>query len=168
MMRILRTGTWNSRGFTLIELLTVIALLGVMLLSVFPNLPIIDEVEFRREARRIAGTLRYLNELAAIKKVYYRVWFILEDETIIIESSKDGLNFAEYPETPLRRLKEGLEIDDITLLSTGRVTVGKVAVTLSPSGPWEAFVLHLKKGKKHMTLSINPSGRVRIEEGYVI
>ncbi|MBI5287120.1 MAG: prepilin-type N-terminal cleavage/methylation domain-containing protein [Deltaproteobacteria bacterium] len=159
MTRCLQQGA----GFTLIELLAVIGLLSLILLIVFPRLHLSDEVIFRTEARKVAGTLRYLNESAVTRKVYYRIWFSLDDEIIEVESSNDGLNFAGYHEPPLKGLKRGVGIEEVILPSLGRISSGKVAVVLSPSGPVEAFVLHLKRGDKQFNLLVSPSGRVRIQ-----
>ena len=192
-MQISETGIWNRKqwsavngqrseksyyliflhsktGLTLLELLAVIAIVGTILLIVFPKIPLFEDYTLNAEARRIAGLFRYMQESASAKKMYYKLWFYPEKELLEIESSSDGIEFKKIQETSLKGLtfKSGVDMTDIVLSTLGKVNDGGVAVMFGPMGGAEPFSLHLKMGQRALTIGYNPySGKVKILEGYV-
>jgi prepilin-type N-terminal cleavage/methylation domain-containing protein len=160
----------NKKGLTLFELLLVIAILGSILLIVFPKITLLEDFTLKSEARRMAGLFRYLHESTSTKKVYYRVWLYPERDSLKIESSIDGIEFREYQDTIIRgfSLRGGIDIQDIVIAGLGKVNKGAVAIVFNPQVGAEPFNLHLKGNEHTLTLKYNPySGKVKVIEGYV-
>ncbi|MBI5048568.1 MAG: type II secretion system protein [Deltaproteobacteria bacterium] len=160
----------SKTGFTLLELLSVIAILGTVLLVVFPKIHFFEDYTLNAEARRVAGLLRYLEESASAKKIYYRVWFYPEKELFKIETSIDGIEFNKSQEPLLRglSLKKSVEMEDVVISSLGRINEGEAAVVFNPIVGAEPFVIHLKMGQRLLTIGYNPySGKVKVLKGYV-
>jgi general secretion pathway protein H len=166
----IKTSGNNSKGFTLLELIVVIAILGSVLLIVFPRIPYFENFALNSEARRVAGILRYLDESASAKKIYYRAWFSPEKSSIEVEASADGVEFKKSGDESLQGLtfKDGIEIVDLVLAGLGKVDHGDVAVVFNPGAGAEPFNLHMKKNNRIITISYNPySGKVTVADGYV-
>lgn len=190
MIRTLKTGTLNNehsihpskgyyrtlsplcptKGFTLLELIAVIAILGTVLVLVFPRLSILEDLTLKSEVRRMAGLFRYLNEAAYTRKIYYRVSFYPEEESLTVESSPDGFEFSKAQDVFLHNLtlREGTDIEDIIVQGLGKIRHGSVTIIFNPGIGAEAFNLHLKKNDRAFTISYNPySGKVKVTDGYV-
>ncbi len=165
-----KTNVNNTKGFTLLELIVVIVILGSVLLIVFPRIPYFENFALSSEARRVAGLLRYLDESASAKKIYYRVWFSLEKGSIEVESSADGVEFKKSGDESLqgRSFKDAIEMVDLVLAGLGKVDHGDVAVVFNPGAGAEPFNLHMRKNGRTVTISYNPySGKVTVADGYV-
>lgn len=163
-------GAVAPKGLTLLELLAVIAIVGTILLLVFPKIPLLEDYTLNAEARRVAGLFRYAQESASAKKMYYRLWFYPEKESLEIESSSDGTEFKKIHEPSFMglTLKGGVDMTDIVLSTLGKIDGGEVAVIFGPAGGAEPFSLHLKMRQRSLTIEHNPySGKVKIREGYV-
>jgi prepilin-type N-terminal cleavage/methylation domain-containing protein len=175
-MLTLKAGTWSRdnivrrSGFTLFELLVVIAILSSIVLVVFPKLPVFEGFMLDSEARRVAGLLRYLDESASAKKLYYRVWFRPEEESFRVESSIDGIEFKAMKDAYLKgyAFRSGISIEDLVVAGLGRVQTGEVSIVFNPGRGAPPFTMHLSKGPHNLSISYNPySGKVTILEGYV-
>lgn len=190
MIRILKAGIWSRfaldremlrqgfagetskegiEGMTLLELLVVMVLLGSAMLIILPRIPLLESFSLNSDARRIAGFFRYLDESSSSKKIYYRVWFYPEEESIEVESSVDGFEFKGIKDASLKgfRLADG-DIQDIVVQGLGKIDHGDVAVVFNPGIGAEPFNLHIKKDGLILTISYNSySGKVKILEGYV-
>lgn len=74
---------------TLIEIMIVVAMIGgIMALAtvvVFPG----DDAKLKDEATKMAGTIKYLYNEAAIKNKYYRIAFNLDENSYQVESSSE-------------------------------------------------------------------------------
>ena len=159
----------NRMGFTLLELIIVIVILGTVALFAFPRIPFLDDFALNSEARRTAGLIRYLDESASAKKIYYRVWFHLGQGSLEVESSVDGFEFRKMGDPSLKgfTLKGEVVMQDIVLQQRGRINQGDVAVIFSPGAGAEPFNLHLKKNDRILTISYNPfSGKAKVFDGY--
>ncbi len=160
----------TSKGLTLLELLAVIVIIGVILAVAFPRITLHNDIYLDTRAREIAGFIRYLNETAITRKVYYRLFFNLDENTIRTESSGDGKNFEEVRDHSLRAIKvdRGVAIFDVVLPGLGKVDTKEVSTLLVPFGASEPFNLHLKGGERFITLFFNPfTGKVKISDGYI-
>lgn len=176
MIRILKAGIWSrfaektsKEGMTLLELLVVMVLLGSAMLILFPRIPLLESFSMNSDVRRIASLFRYLDGASSSKKVYYRVWFHPEEESLEVESSADGFEFKKIKDGSLKgfSLANG-DIQDIVVQGLGKIDHGDAAIIFNPGIGAEPFNLHIKKDGLILTISYNPySGKVKILEGYV-
>jgi len=161
---------FNCKGFTLLELLVVMSIVGIILAVALPRFSFFDDISVRRDTRQMAGLIRYLNEAAVTKKLYYRVKFNIERGRVDVEYSIDGVEYKDETDSSMRGLSLGdmVKIEDVILPGLGKINSGEVAVVFLPYGFSEPFNLHLKGLGKFFTLSFNPyTEKVKIEEGYV-
>ena len=164
----------SSKGMTLIEVVVVVAVISVILLITFPRIPLLSDYTLKKEARKLAGLFRSLDQSATTKKTYYKVSISTnskrpEANRIYVESSRDGLKF-EAEEDPLLKgliLNERVVIDDIEVAGLGRIDEGgRLSLFFNPVYGAEPFKLHLSEGETLFTINYNPySGRVKIIEG---
>lgn len=79
----------QSQGMTLIEIMIVVAIIGGIMglgaMVLFPG----DEVKVRKEASRLAGTIKFLYNEAAIKNKFFRLAFNLDENSYYVESSSE-------------------------------------------------------------------------------
>jgi general secretion pathway protein H len=79
---------------TLIEIMIVVAIIGgVMGLAgsvLFPS----DDAKVRDDANRLAGTIKFVYNEAAIKNKYYRLVYHLEEGSYQVESSTEPVHVA--------------------------------------------------------------------------
>jgi len=156
-------------GFTFLEILAVLTILAGILALVLPRFVDLRITYLRTDAGRVATLVRYLNESSDTRRVYYRLGFDLDSESLRVARSVDGKKYKEEPEPALKgiKLRSGVELVDIVVPGLGKVASGEVAVLFSPAGPRESFILHIGSGDSMKTLSFNPySGRVKVEDGY--
>lgn len=166
----------SSKGMTLIEVAVVVAIISVILLLVFPKIPLLSDYTLKRDARKLAALFRSLDESATTKKTYYKVSISpnskkLETRRVLVESSKDGLKF-ETEESPLLKsltLNERVIIEDIEVAGLGVIREGDhLSLFFNPVYGAEPFKLHIKEGETSFTINYNPySGKVRIIEGRI-
>lgn len=159
---------------TLIEVVVVVAVISVILLLVFPRIPQLSDYTMKREARKLAGLFRSLDQSATTRKTYYKVSISPnskrpEANRILVESSMDGLKF-EPEEDPLLKglvLSERVVIDDIEVAGLGLIEKGEqLSLFFNPVYGAEPFKLHIRDSETSFTINYNPySGRVRIIEG---
>jgi prepilin-type N-terminal cleavage/methylation domain-containing protein len=160
----------NCKGFTFIELLIVISIVGIILAVALPRFSFFDDIYVRKDIRQVTRLIRYLNEAAVTKKLYYRVKFNIERGMVKVEYSNDGVEYNDETDSFMKGLSFGdmMKIEDIILPGIGKINNGEVAVIFLPYGFSEPFNLHLKGLGKFFTLSFNPyTEKVNIEEGYV-
>ncbi len=160
----------NKKGVTLLELLVVIVILGSIAAIVAPKFSAFEGFMLDSEARKVAGLLRYLDESATTKNVYYRVWFRPEEESFEVESSPDGVEFKRVKDNSLKgyKFRAGIDMEDIVVAGLGKVASGEAAVVFNPGAGAGPFALHLKKSGAGLTVSYNPySGKVTIKQGYI-
>ncbi len=154
----------------MIELLTVVVVLAAVAIIVFPGFFDIRDTRLRSDARRLSALVRFLDEGAATRKVYYRLWFDLEKERLRVDTSKNGVEYAPYSDSRISSFTfaRGVDIKYITVPGLGDVLRGEVAVTFTPIGAEKPFAVHLRSGDSELTVDFNPySGNVRVLEGDV-
>jgi general secretion pathway protein H len=89
-----QTVTKHPLGMTLIEIMIVVAIIGgIMALATYVMFPS-DDAKVRDEANRLAGTIKFVYNEAAIKNKYYRLVYHLEEGTYLVESSTEPFHVA--------------------------------------------------------------------------
>ena len=151
-MRISRTGECNT-GVTLLELIAVLFILSVVTAFVLPSFSGFGTSALKSEAREIASLLNYLNDSAISRKETFFIKFRL-DENAIVWQEPDGT-----------KSKQVQDMTGVTTQSTGKVSTGEVIVFFEPLGIRENLAVHLLKGDREMTVTLNHiSGKVKIKE----
>lgn len=164
------TGRSNSQaGFTLIELMLVVLLLGLMASLSMPLISGFEPNRLNSSARRIAGTVRYLYNEAAMTGREHRLTFDL---------SKNSYRASEINAAgelqPLqgigneKSLSPGVRFQDIYQPRRGEQKEGKMTTALLPGGWLEETIIHLQDNKdRQLTLRLVPlTGLTEIFEGY--
>lgn len=79
----------HSRGMTMIEIMIVVSMIGGLMalsaLALFRG----DDSRVREEAGRMAGTIKYIYNEAAIKNKYYRLALNLDENSYYVESNSE-------------------------------------------------------------------------------
>lgn len=158
------------KGFTFIELVAVIAVLGAIIAIAFPRLAYLDQTNLKTDAGRVCSLIRYTSDASETKRLHYRLLFDLEEGTIVVESSRDGVNFSAETDPAVRRLslRKGIAFEDMVVQGLGKLDRGRVSVVFTPSGVTQDFVLHMRAENEAYTISFNMhSGKPSIAKGYV-
>ena len=158
----------NSAGFTLIEVAVVVLLIALFAGLTVPMLTGVGQDGMDASARRIAGTVRYLYNEAALTGLQYRLTFDLDDGTFGAKVlGKDG-QLREITGTGAERpLKGETRFAEVWTAGRGSFTRGEVTITIYPAGWLEETVLHLKEEERNLTLRLMPfTGATEVYEGY--
>ncbi len=145
-------------------------MLGIILLAALPRFSGTGEAYLKTDASRVSSFVRFVSDASASKKLYYRVSFDFSAGELRTERSADGVEYTPAPDPNVRRLRlsEGVVLEDMVVTGMGKINNGTVKVVFTPAGAPDAFTLHFRSSKKHMTLVFNPySGEVVLEDGYV-
>ncbi len=93
----------GQRGLSLIEIMIVVAMIGGMMVlgttMLFPG----NDQKVQEQAVKLAGTIKFLYDEAAVKNKYYRIVFNLDDRTYMIESSSDPVMVALEDEEKIKK-----------------------------------------------------------------
>ncbi|MBE0598739.1 MAG: prepilin-type N-terminal cleavage/methylation domain-containing protein [Desulfuromonadales bacterium] len=169
MMRISISGISSKAqaGFTLIELTIVVLLLGLFAGLTVPLLTGFGQDKLDASARRLAGTVKYLFNEAALAKTPHRIVFNLDEGNF----QAKRLDHDEWVEVGgsgrLQKLPGEVRFRDITVPGRGLYTSGEVIIEILPVGWMEETVLHLQERNKERTLHIKPfTGTTEVFDGY--
>ncbi len=164
-------GDGSQRGFTLIELSVVLLVLAVLLAFVTPRFRNLTEYEIKTSSRRLAGTIRYLFNEAAIRHTHYRVNYDLQKAEYWVTYLDDTREFKEDPAILSSRIKlpGSVHFEDIVTQHAGKVYEGQTFTQFFPNGWAEETIIHLGDGReRHFSLLIMPlTGKVKIYDRYV-
>ncbi len=159
----------GQSGYTLIELALVVLLLGFMASLSMPLISGFESNHLDSSARRLAGTVKYLYNEAAMTGLEHRLTFELED------NSYRATNINSTGELkPLqgvgskKKLSSGVHFVNIYQPHRGEQTKGEVTTALLPGGWMEETIIHLQDDKENkMTLRLVPlTGLTEIYDGY--
>lgn len=163
-------GNWTRQaGFTLIELVIVVFLLGLFSALVIPRLPGIGEDGLKSSARRIAGTVKYFFNEAALSGRPHRLVFNLGDGTFRVRRLEaDGTLVDLDGSGKEQRLRGKVRFRDIAIPGRGTYSQGEVAAEIHPVGWMEETVVHLEEeGDRQLTLRVMPyTGTTEVFDGY--
>jgi len=161
--------TSGQAGFTLIELALVVLLLGLMASLGLPLISGFESNHLDSSARRLAGTVKYLYNEAAMTGLEHRLTFVLAD------NSYRAANVSPAGELkPLqgvgaeKSLSSGVRFVNIYQPQRGEQSEGEVTTAFLPGGWLEETIIHLQDDTEHkMTLRLVPlTGLTEIYEGY--
>ena len=192
----LEQGIELQRGFTLIEIMIVVLIIALMMglgvAVLFPG----NEAKLRDQSSKIAGTVKFLYNEAAIKNRYYRLSFDLDSQSYRVESSDqpylvrmvdeaqkkkeadkdpEASPEAEFAQeegllVQATKLPAGIKFKDISVMHLpARVEQGKVEIYFFPNGFVEPSVINLtdEDEENFYSLQLNPmTGRTRIRSEY--
>lgn len=160
-----------ERGFTLIELSVVLLIVAVFLTFLTPQFRELTEYDIKSSSRRLAGTIRYLFNEAAIRHKHYRLNYDLKKDKYWVTYLDDAREFKEDPSilSSSVRLPGNIHFEDIMTQHRGKVYEGKTFTQFFPNGWVEETIIHLGDTReRHYSLLVMPlTGKVRIYDRYV-
>jgi len=164
-------GNSNSdSGFTLIELTIVIVLLGLFSMLVIPRMPAVGDDSLKSSARRIAGTVKYFFNEAALSGRPHRLEYNLEAGTFRVRRLEPGGELVDPGGSGREQhLKGDVRFQQITITSRGDFSHGEVSTDIQPAGWLEETIIHLEDGNGggRLTLRIMPyTGATEIFDGF--
>ena len=141
------------QGITLLELIVALFVVSLVMAVVFPSFAVFGDNKLKSEAREMASVLRYMNDSAGSRKETFPITFDL-DKNIVFWKGPDG-----------EKKKKFEDMTGVTTQSNGEVLKGELTVFFSPLGIQENLSVHMARGDKTMTITLNClSGKVKIEE----
>jgi general secretion pathway protein H len=148
----------------------VIAVIAVAAALVFPRLPAAHSMELQGSARKLAATLRYLEERSVAGKVTYRLHLNISANTVVI-NRKLASGEEIPPDDRLlsqQLLGSSVSITDVTTPRLGKVSEGEVVIDVGVAGLTEFLTVHLASGDgQAFTVAAFPNnGRVKTVAGY--
>jgi general secretion pathway protein H len=145
--------------------------LAVVLAFLTPRFRDLTEYEIKSSSRRLAGTIRYLFNEAAIRHVRYRLNYDLKKGEYWVTHLDEGREYKEDPSilSSRVRLPGNIHFEDIVTQHGGKVYDGVTFTQFLPIGWAEETIIHLGDGReRHYSLLIIPlTGKVRIYDRYV-
>lgn len=170
MMPTSTTGSSNSQaGFTLVELALVVLLLGLMANLCLPLLGGLETDRLNATARRLAGTVKYLYNEAAITGLEQRLIFDLAEGSFYSAQINSVGELLENKGLSRRhRLPGSVQFESIYQPQRGEQRDGEVTTAILPGGWLEETIIHLRdKGDRKLTLRLVPlTGLTEFYDGY--
>lgn len=160
----------RQSGFTLIELTIVVLLLGLFSALVVPRLPGVGADGLKSSTRRLAGTVKYFFNEAALSGRPHQLEFNLGEGTFRVRRLDADGEVVELSGTGReQRLKGRVRFKDIAIPGRGTFSQGEVTTEIQPVGWMEETVIHLEEeGGRTMTLRIMPfTGTTEVFDGYM-
>jgi general secretion pathway protein H len=156
-------------GFTLIELMVVILLVGLFSALVVPLVTGVGDDGLKLSSRRLAGTVKYLYNEAALSGRPHRLVFDLDGGTFSgrrLEETGELVTLAGTGRD--QKLRSGVRFRDVVVAGQGQVSAGQTFTSFYPVGWLDETVIHLQEnGDREMTLRLLPlTGTTEIYEGY--
>ena len=158
-----RTGTWNrafaslnQRGFTLAELAIVVFLIALLSLLTIPNLADMGGSDLKAAGRRLAGTVKYLYNEAALEGLNYRLTLDLDSDLISASRQNESGEWqpvaGRFKSVPL---PGDVRLHGVYLAGRGSFSTGSVQMQIYPQGWLDEAVLHLQDGNNKMTVTFS-------------
>jgi prepilin-type N-terminal cleavage/methylation domain-containing protein len=158
----------SRAGFTLIEVMVVIIIIGIVMAVVFPRFSSMGKTYLKTDASKLQSLITYLYEASETRKLYYRMNFDLEKESVLVEFSRDGVEYEPEADRAIRALSfaPGVDLAEVEVAGAGVTNTGELQVEFAPTGTTRPFRVSLgARGLTSITVTFNPySGRARIEE----
>jgi len=108
----MRRGAHGQSGYTLIELVIVVAVIGVLAAAAVPALQGVTGANARAAAGELAGAMRYLFEVSALRHETCRLAMDLEGGTWWAECTAERFTLSREKSSELRREEDDEELAD--------------------------------------------------------
>lgn len=150
--------------------MVVIVIIALAAAIVAPRLPQADSKELQSSARKLAATLRYLEERSVAEKVTYRLRLGISANTVRVTRK-----LASGDEVPpddrffSREIIAGVvSITDVSTSKLGTVKEGEVVIDIGGAGLMEFLTIHLAggEGQAYTVAAFPGNGRVKVLAGY--
>jgi type II secretion system protein H len=157
-----------DRGFTLIELSLVLLIIGVLLTLAVPRLGLIGEARLDAAGDKLAATLSYLHDEAALRGRIYRVRFDLDRESWAVDAQApygegdihDGFVAVWDPFAEPTQYQDGLQLTVVATASS-RAASGTADVFFMPEAGPGGVTVTLSDGDRAIELQLDTvTGRV--------
>ena len=158
-----------ASGFTLIELLVVLFLIALFSALVIPRLPEIDAGGPERGARRIAGTIKFLYNEAALSGREHRLLFDLDSNSLRPRTLNDIREVVAVKGLAAEsKLPSGVKLLDVAVAGQEKVSSGVTTLSISPTGWLPQTVIHLESADRQiLTIRLlSYTGSAEVYEGY--
>lgn len=159
----------NQAGFTLVELVLVVLLLGLLASLTMPLLGRGNPGNLNGVARRLAGTVKYLYNEAAMTGLEQRLVFDLGDGSYWSQERSESGELERRDGMGRRyRLPESVAIESIYQPRNGEYRSGEVITRMQPGGWLDETIIHLRdEDERKLTLRLVPlTGLTEFYEGY--
>ncbi len=156
-------------GFTLVELAVVVLLIALFTGLSIPLFGRLGDGGLDSSARRLAGTVKYLFNEAALSGRPYRLTYNLSQGTYrAARLETSGELIVEGGLVREQRLKGNTRFRDLAIGGRGTFSEGEVTTEILPVGWMEETTIHLEDGADQvLTLHINPfTGATEVYQGY--
>jgi general secretion pathway protein H len=164
----------HAAGFTLIELAIVLFVVGIAASFVVPRLRSSERVVLDTAASRLATSIRWVYEEAALRQLPLRLNLDLDQQEYWVSAYNEDPDAPafEIDRTPLARpqpLPDDVVIADVVTSTDGTVDGGLVLAQFLPEGATDVLVIHLQsRGGAFSTIAFDPlTGRTRVGDGYL-
>jgi general secretion pathway protein H len=165
----------SSGGFTLIELALVLLILGILVTLAAPSLSWIGAARLDTDARRLASTISYLHDEAALRGRVYRLTIDLEEARYDVAVGREDTGEFVSPgsaegwdpyASDSRALADGIRFASLETAS-GEVTSGETSIYFLPEDARASFKLVLTgdAGDARTLDADGVTGRVTIVRG---
>ncbi len=159
----------RQSGFTLIELAVVVLLIALFAGLSIPLLSGLGDDALGASSRRLAGTIKYLYNEAALSQRPHRLVYNIDQGSYRAQRQDERGEWSDVEGVGReQRLKGSVRIKDLSLPGRGSFSIGEVTTAILPIGWVEATVIHLiDDDKQEITLRITSlTGATRVYEGY--
>jgi general secretion pathway protein H len=165
----------RSSGFTLIELALVLLILGILATLAAPSLSWLGAAHLDTDARRLAATISYLHDEAALRGRVYRLTLDLDASRYDIAVGREDTGEFVSPRSAegwdpyaseSRVLADGIRFASLQTASAA-TTTGTTSVYFLPEDARESFklVLQASSGDARTLDADGVTGRVAIVTG---
>lgn len=89
----------RASGFTLIEIVVAMAVMALLFGVVVSQTDVLQERDMKQTTNKLASTIRYLYNKAAMEKLYIRLVLDLEERSYWVEATSDPLTIAREDTT---------------------------------------------------------------------
>jgi type II secretion system protein H len=165
-----RATSRRQHGFTLIELSLVLLIMGILLTLAVPRIGLIGEARLDAAAEKLAATLSYIHDEAALRGRIYRIQFDLDRESWSVESQApfaegdlaEGFVPVWDPFAEPTLYQDGLELVHVNTASN-RSFSGTANVYFMPEGAPGGVVVRIADGERSIELEMDSvTGRVEM------